>query len=263
MERIRKYPRTPHLTGSKLQPGDEDLAAIPVADLLNEHVVVEEKIDGANSGLSFDADGQLWLQSRGHYLTGGPRERHFNLFKQWAHTHAHLFWEVLGDRYLVYGEWMYAKHTVFYDALPHYFLEFDVYDRQEGVFLSTERRRELLVSLPIVSVPVLWEGKVTRKVALESFMGPSLYKSVSWRASLESVCEGNNLDAALAAKQTDDSNQMEGLYLKVERDGQVVERFKYVRASFMQAIASSDGHWHDRPILPNQLAKGVDIFATS
>ena len=49
--------------------------------------------------------------------------------KQWANAHRDAFYEVLGSRYIMYGEWMYAKHSVFYDALPHYFLEFDVLDR--------------------------------------------------------------------------------------------------------------------------------------
>ena len=74
MNAIRKYPRTRHLAGSKLQPGDEDLDAVPMSALAGRHVVIEEKMDGANSGMSFSADGEFLLQSRGHYLTGGPRE---------------------------------------------------------------------------------------------------------------------------------------------------------------------------------------------
>jgi RNA ligase len=62
---------------------------------------------------------------------------------------------VLGDRYVLYGEWLYAKHTVFYNALPHYFLEYDVLDLHTQQFLSTQVRRVLLAALPIVSVPVL------------------------------------------------------------------------------------------------------------
>ena len=81
---IRKYPRTPHLEGSRLQPGDEDLNQIPFSDIQGRHLAVEEKIDGANSGISFGENGELMLQSRGHYLTGGYRERHYNLMKQWA-----------------------------------------------------------------------------------------------------------------------------------------------------------------------------------
>ena len=93
------------------------------------HVVVEEKLDGANSAISFDSAGRLLLQSRGHFLTGGPRERQFAPLKAWAATIAAPLRDRIDDRYVIYGEWLYAKHTVFYDALPHYFCEFDVYDR--------------------------------------------------------------------------------------------------------------------------------------
>ena len=124
-----KYPRTPHIEGSRLQPGDEDLDSVPFSSIASQYVTVEEKVDGANAAISFSRDGQMLLQSRGHYLTGGEREKHFNLFKQWAYTHAGTFWEVLGDseallrlrkhdakqqsadRYILYGEWLYAKHT--------------------------------------------------------------------------------------------------------------------------------------------------------
>ena len=101
---IIKYPRTPHLEGSRLQPGDEDLSQIPFAELAGRHLVVEEKCDGANSAVSFSADGELLLQSRGHYLTGGYRERHFNLMKQWAVVHKDVFYRVLGSRYISSAE---------------------------------------------------------------------------------------------------------------------------------------------------------------
>ncbi len=39
-------------------------------------------------------------------------------------------YELLKDRYIMYGEWLYAKHTVFYDNLTHYFMEFDIYDKK-------------------------------------------------------------------------------------------------------------------------------------
>lgn len=77
MDRIRKYPRTHHIEGSRLQSGDEGLAAIPFDELVGRHLVIEEKLDGANSAISFESDGMLLLQSRGHYLTGGAREAHF------------------------------------------------------------------------------------------------------------------------------------------------------------------------------------------
>ncbi|WP_239080753.1 ATP-binding protein [Paractinoplanes brasiliensis] len=45
---LTKYPRTPHLAGSRLQPGDEDLSQTPFAEPAGRHLVVEEKLDGAN-----------------------------------------------------------------------------------------------------------------------------------------------------------------------------------------------------------------------
>ena len=155
---LHKYPRTRHLEGSRQQPGDEDLDCVPFAEIAGRFLVIEEKLDGGNAGLSFNESGRIWLQSRGHYLTGGLREKHFNLFKQWANAHAAVLREVRGSRHVLYGEWLYAKHTIFYDQLPHYFHEFDVYDRETDTFLSTERRRQLLAGLLLVSVPVLWEG---------------------------------------------------------------------------------------------------------
>lgn len=110
---LARYPRTPHLEGSRLQDGDEGDAHIPYRALAGTHIVVEEKLDGANTGISFSAAGELLLQSRGHYLAGGGRERQFSFVKAWASAHADWLLERLGDRYVMYGETMSKKHAVF------------------------------------------------------------------------------------------------------------------------------------------------------
>ncbi len=154
---IYKYPRTPHIEGSGIQKGDEDLEVVPLREFVGRFLVIEEKMDGANCAISFDADGRLQLQSRGHYLTGGEREKQFHLLKTWSRRYTMELWEMLQDRYIVYGEWLYAKHTLFYTDLPHYFMEFDVLDKTTGEFLSTARRQTFLQELPfIVSVKVLY-----------------------------------------------------------------------------------------------------------
>jgi hypothetical protein len=40
-----KYPRTPHIEGSRLQPGDEDLDSVPFSVIASQYVVVEEKVE--------------------------------------------------------------------------------------------------------------------------------------------------------------------------------------------------------------------------
>ena len=260
MTTLHKYPRTHHLEGSRLQPGDEDLDSVPFARLAGRFLVVEEKLDGANAGLSFDAAGRPWLQSRGHFLAGGVREKHFDLFKRWAHAHAAALRDAVGDRFVLYGEWLYAKHTIFYDLLPHYFLEFDLLDVRTGDFLSTDRRREVLAAAPVVSVPVLWSGAARSPEELAALVRPSLYKSPRWRERLAEVCAERGQDAEQVGKETDYSDLSEGLYLKVEEGGRVIERYKYIRASFLTAVLDSGGHWLRRPITPNRLRDGVDLF---
>lgn len=257
---IRKYPRTRHLAGSRRQLGDEDLEDASFAEIAGRHLVVEEKLDGANAAISFDADGALLLQSRGHYLVGGPRERHFALLKRWAAALSDRFREVLGPRYVLYGEWLYAKHTIFYDALPHYFMEFDALDLQTDRFLDTPSRRRLLSGLPVASAPVLHEGVVANTAALARLIGRSRYKTERWRARLRDAAAAAPHDRALVERQTDPSEDMEGLYVKVEEGGAVQGRFKFVRAGFLATVIASDSHWRDRPILPNALSDGVDLF---
>ncbi|KRC23306.1 RNA ligase family protein [Acidovorax sp. Root217] len=260
---LAKYPRTPHLQGSRYQPGDKG-DPVPYAELLGKTIVVEEKLDAANAGLSFDAAGQLLLQSRGHYLDVdrlGGRERQFNLFKQWARAHEGRLLDVLEDRYVLYGEFMHAKHSVYYDALPHLFCEFDIRDRRTGDFLDTPARHALLAGVPVVSVPVLYAGLAPPRVqALQALLAPSLARTGQWRAAFEDEVARQGLDLALRWQQTDRSELAEGLYIKVEEGGRTVGRFKLVRPDFIQTILDSQSHHSERPVIPNRLRAGVDLF---
>jgi hypothetical protein len=258
---ILKYPRTPHLEGSRLQPGDEGHEHVRLSTLAGCHSVIEEKLDGANVGISFTSGGKMLLQSRGHYLVGGGRERQFGPLKLWACSHESSLLELLEDRYVMYGEWLYAKHSVSYDRLPHWFCEFDIYDRAEGVFLSTPRRHAMLAGSPIVSVPVLQAGAMPRDVkSLRALVQPSLAKSTQWREAFEQSVRRQDLDLALAWRQTDKSDLSEGLYIKVEDEHQVLGRYKWVRPDFVQTILDSGSHHSTRPVIPNGLAPDADLY---
>lgn len=259
---IKKYPRTRHIEGSKFQFGDEDLDSVPFENIKNKYLVIEEKMDGANSAISFSETGELLLQSRGHYLTGGYRERHFDLFKTWANTFSYQIKDVISDRYIIYGEWMYAKHTMFYTDLEHYFLEFDIYDKENDIFLSTNERRKLLIDLPFIkSVKVLYEGTLTKKEQLYDFIIKSHFINDNSKDILKKECEKLNLNYDIVEKETSKSNLMEGLYIKQETEFIVEDRFKFVRSDFLTDIQNSETHWIDRPIIPNKLADGVNIFS--
>ena len=236
---LAKYPRTPHLQGSRYQPGDKG-SPVPYSCLAGRYVVIEAKLDGANAAASFSEGAELLLQSRGHYLhldTLTGRERAFATFKRWARAHEDSLLDVLEDRYVMYGEYMYSKHSLYYDALAHVFCEFDIWDRSREVFLDTRGRHELLYSVPVVSVPVLYAGIAPpRYQDLVEMIAPSVARTGRWREAFEHEVAAQGLDLALCWKQTDTSEQDEGLYIKLEEDGKTVDRYKLVRSDFVQTI---------------------------
>jgi hypothetical protein len=250
-----KYPRTPHLTGSHRQGDDSALPVIAIERLDHEGLVVEEKVDGANCGIWFDRDGALRLQSRGHVLRGGPREWHFDRFKAWAALHEPWFHERLGRRFVLFGEWLHATHTLFYDGLPSFFLEFDMFDRKRDRFLATALRQELLDGGPVVPVAVVHTGAARASAeALLDENARSAYHTARWRENLDgALAELDRRSAQILCAQLDARPAREGLYFKIEDGDAVIERFKWVRPSFTQVVQEADTHWMVRPRLYNRL----------
>ena len=177
--------------------------------------------------------------------------------KQWAAVHAAAFYEVLGSRYIMYGEWMYAKHAIYYDKLPHYFMEFDIFDRETGRFLDTPSRHELIKGLPVCSVPVLAEGAFSSMDEVLGYLGTSRYISENHLEDLRNKAAAMGLDADRVLRETSGASFMEGIYIKVEEGGEVVDRMKYVRSDFLQSVEESGSHWLDRPIIPNGITADI------
>jgi len=66
-----KYPRTPHLFGSKGTDDDRHLGPKESAALVADpSLIVEEKLDGTNVGIHFTVAGRMVLQCR-HEITEG------------------------------------------------------------------------------------------------------------------------------------------------------------------------------------------------
>jgi len=266
--RLLKFPRTRHLADSALQVGDDGSDRTPFAHIAGLKVVYEEKVDGANAAFRFDGAGELWAQSRGHYLAVGdrnaPRERDWALLKEWLQAYRTDFLERFEDRYIVFGEWMGVLHTVAYNSLPSLFLEFDIFDTVLGVFLDTQSRRELCAGLPICSVPVLYHGPALTLAHMKSLIGPSVFRTSAviedWRQSLRRACALVGDDYEKRLPKMDASDQIEGIYVKVEAEGRAVDRLKWVRSGFLQAIQGADEHWQSRFPVPNLLEAQADVF---
>lgn len=243
-----KIPRTLHIEGSRLPQGKADPSAVQFAKLAGQFLVVEEKVDGSGVSIFFDEQlcPQVW--HRGSYASG----REFTLLSKWVNFHYEELFDLLSDRYILFGEWMLHKHTIFYDCLPHYFLESDIYDRQESIWLSTMARNNLLSKQSFIrQVPVIGALKPTSLSQLTGLIGKPLYQTDMWQTMLSHKCEMLDQDLDKVLGQTDQSGLMEGLYIKHEDDNQVVGRYKYVRLEFLNTILNSGSHLIDRGPIRN------------
>jgi len=237
-----KYPRTPHLAGSSGTDDDKHLSGAESAAILaDESLIVEEKLDGTNTGIHFTSAGKMILQCRGHILTEGMHPQ-YDLFKQWAMVKREALEKALEDRYVLFGEWLYARHTIHYRALTHYFFEFDVYDKRDDVFLGFEARLALLRGTGIQTVPVLARGKKSGGELLK-LIGASAFGAAFENPRTRKI-----------------DNRMEGLYLRTEREARVSGRAKIVRAEVVEKIKLGD-QWKKQAMVANRLIAGADVFA--
>ena len=236
-----KYPRTPHLFGSKGTDDDKHLGESEShAFIDDDSLIVEEKIDGTNVGIHFSDSGEMVLQCRGHLITEGMHPQ-YDLFKQWAAVKQHVLENQLQNRFILFGEWVYARHSIHYRKLSHYFFEFDIYDKAQGEFLDLKSRLSLIEETRIQTVPVVHTGTVSRE-DLKNLIGPSQFDS--------------HFENPIT-KQAD--NLMEGLYLRTEADCLVTGRAKFVRPEFVEKIKQST-HWLHQQMVPNELADDIDIW---
>ncbi len=237
-----KYPRTPHLFGSRGTDDDKHLDEADSLRLIADgSLIVEEKLDGTNVGIHLTTAGRMVLQCRGHEITPGMHAQ-YDLFKQWTMVKRPVLETMLEDRLILFGEWLYARHSVHYRGLPHYFFEFDIYDKERQAFLDLGARLAKLEGTGIHTVPVIHRGSVKRE-ELVDLIGPSQFDSV-----FENPLTG----------RTD--NLAEGLYLRTELSGRVNERAKFVRPEFVEKVKQSE-HWQHQALVPNQLIEDAEIWS--
>lgn len=217
-----KFPSTKHilLPEEERTRLDKVLSMDEVAELLSHEVVIEEKVDGANLGISFDGDGKICLQNRGNWLEY-PLSGQWKKLDEWIKKKQNTLFDFLLDQYILFGEWCYATHSIYYNKLPDYFIGFDIFDKTNQKFLSVSRRNKLLDSMGISIVCQLFAGKIQRD-QLSNFFVKSCYGS--------GLCEG--------------------IYIRLDEDGWLKKRAKLVRYEFKQSI---EEHWQKKGLKVNSI----------
>jgi ATP-dependent RNA circularization protein (DNA/RNA ligase family) len=219
-----RFPHTPHIVwlGEGIPRDDKELSRAEAEQLLEQPVVVEEKVDGANLGFSVGENGELRAQNRGQYLAR-PYSGQFSRLNTWLATREGTLFDALGESLILFGEWVAAVHSLDYHRPPDYFLVFDVYDRQAQRFWSTARRDALATDLGLHVIHRVGSGR---------------YRLDKLEQMLENTASAYR------------DGPCEGLYIRQEDENWLTARAKLVRPDFAQSIAE---HWRSRPLRWNMV----------
>lgn len=212
------YPRTAHIEGSNIVDDDEAVSNSSCKSMIQsaDCVVVQEKVDGTNVGVHFEEDWVPVCQKRSGVIGQGEHEQYVR-FRDWVYGQVEDLWTCLNTRYVLYGEYLLAVHGVSYDALPSFFLAFDVWDKQDKCWLSWDRMQKLLEPCQgrISCVPLL---------------------SRNWNGDLK------ELEALVQKSKFSTTETAEGVYIRFEKGGVVQHRLKYRRKTF--TAGRKDFHTH-------------------
>tara|TARA_B110001452_G_scaffold106178_1_gene88003 strand:+ start:113 stop:1342 length:1230 start_codon:yes stop_codon:yes gene_type:complete len=229
-----KFPRTRHLLntgGSAVTRDDIVLSAAEAAEYFDGATVVvaEEKVDGANLGLSLTRDYEVVCQNRAKYVCSESHAQYRPL-DGWLAEHSWALCQLLTpEDEVLFGEWCHIRHSVHYTKLPGHFLAFDIYNKRTGAFVSADERDRRMRGLPIPQV---------RRVAARAF------------ASKEELLALLELQSQYAERP------LEGVYLRIdsaegaEGGARNVKRAKLVRPDFIQCI---DEFWTAGGLVKNEV----------
>lgn len=219
------FPRTPHLPGSNVVDTDRSLTSEEVAALCRDcEIVIQEKLDGTCVGVFLGEDKSAVLLKRGGII--GHREKdQYNVFRTWVQQRAEPLHEALAKRHVLFGEFLWQTHGLFYDRLPDFFIGYDLLERASEAFLVSSAVRQKLQNVVSV-VPELWRGTMRTPEQLSG-----------------KIKEVATLPSAFG-------DRAEGVYVRFERDDQLMARAKYRNPGFQSG-------WHSGLPKRNQLASIV------
>jgi len=231
-----KFPRTRHLVdagGSAITRDDLLMTKKEAKDFLTGKIItVEEKIDGANIGFSVDENYTIRAQNRAHFVSSNSHKQ-FSTLDTWISQNSEALLRVLNNgQFILFGEWMYAKHSIYYTSLPSYFIAFDIYNSHNGTFVSKRERDRMLEGTGIHVVPLVVERE---------------FRDI------------HELLPYLETKSAYYDGPVEGLYLRKDSDSQqpntqesqgnvLFDRSKVVRPDFLQQI---DEQWTKQKFTKN------------
>lgn len=141
-----KYPKTSHVPWSENISDDDKIHKAMYFD----DVVVTIKLDGECTGMTKDIIHARSLDSKDHPSRHWVKQLHNKIKHE------------IPDNWKIFGENLYAKHSIFYDSLESYFYVFHILEN--NIFLSWNDVRNYCQLLNLTLVPVIYEGKYNEEL---------------------------------------------------------------------------------------------------
>jgi hypothetical protein len=144
---FHKFPRTHHLWdagGSAVTRDDLLIDDVEFFVGSGRTIIAEEKVDGANLGISISTDYQVMYQNRSHFVNMASHPQ-FASLPEWEDEFRSTLVGVLEpERHVLFGEWCSTVHSLEYTTLPGRFIAFDLYDRFTKTFSTRVELHTLL-----------------------------------------------------------------------------------------------------------------------
>jgi hypothetical protein len=174
---MSKYPRTYHLPYSKGATNDDKISN-SVDSLLGIDIVITEKLDGSNTAITKNG-----VYGRSH----ADFSRNTWDVKNWEIYHS--IKNDMEDGLYLFGEGMYAIHSIEYTKLESYFYIFGV--RDNNIWIPWQSVGEYSYLLDIPTVPVLFKGKVNTEKELKELVENLVSKPSKLGGEIEGVVVRN------------------------------------------------------------------------
>ena len=141
---------------------------------VGDQIVIQTKVDGANASIRYDEDTDTVVsQSSRNILSPANTLRGMYEFSQTLDKEKVR--DVLGERYILYGEWC-SRHFVEYSSdAQNKFYCFDVYDMQNETYLPQKDVRDIVSRMGLLYVQTWYEGKFISWEHCKSFLNKSAY----------------------------------------------------------------------------------------
>lgn len=152
-----KYPKMLRLPLENMQKETKHYAnKKDIELLLSDEVVIEEKLDGSIVSFTRDGSDIITYGRRNEIMRNGilkNKSKAYVNLDEWYWNNYELI-QKIPDGWTIFGEWLYAKHTIFYDRLFDYWLCFDIFNGKEFVFLN-DRESNFLDDLDLCLIRVI------------------------------------------------------------------------------------------------------------